>query len=148
MSSKYIGIPCCCLVQQNVDNICGRCSIQSNVPAMPFAFCTREKKPWCDFAESAEDGPSTHFLQGVENGSSSSSCIFFFSFLILFVLRIFLLFFVFSLIFLFFPLLLGAFFVHLLVLIVIFCRCLHDIVHESEQRNCIYVNSDLQYNLW
>jgi len=29
---------------------------------MPFAFCTREKHPWCQFAESAEDGPSTLFL--------------------------------------------------------------------------------------
>lgn len=30
---------------------------------MPFAFCTREKQPWCEFAESALDGPSTKFLQ-------------------------------------------------------------------------------------
>lgn len=30
---------------------------------MPFAFCTREKFPWCHFAESAEDGPTTLFLQ-------------------------------------------------------------------------------------
>jgi len=30
---------------------------------MPFAFCTREKRPWCEFAESAEDGPTTRFLQ-------------------------------------------------------------------------------------
>jgi beta-ureidopropionase len=30
---------------------------------MPFAFCTREKSPWCEFAESAEDGPTTRFLQ-------------------------------------------------------------------------------------
>lgn len=30
---------------------------------MPFAFCTREKQPWCEFAESAYDGPSTKFLQ-------------------------------------------------------------------------------------
>ena len=30
---------------------------------MPFAFCTREKQPWCQFAESAEDGPTTLFLQ-------------------------------------------------------------------------------------
>lgn len=30
---------------------------------MPFAFCTREKQPWCEFAESAEDGPTTKFLQ-------------------------------------------------------------------------------------
>lgn len=32
---------------------------------MPFAFCTREKHPWCQFAESAEDGPTTVFLQEV-----------------------------------------------------------------------------------
>ncbi|KAJ8312304.1 hypothetical protein KUTeg_009677 [Tegillarca granosa] len=30
---------------------------------MPFAFCTREKFPWCEFAESAEDGPTTKLLQ-------------------------------------------------------------------------------------
>lgn len=30
---------------------------------MPFAFCLREKQPWCEFAESAENGPSTKFLQ-------------------------------------------------------------------------------------
>ncbi|EEB12699.1 beta-ureidopropionase, putative [Pediculus humanus corporis] len=30
---------------------------------MPFAFCTREKFPWCQFAESAENGPTTLFLQ-------------------------------------------------------------------------------------
>nr|CAB3267520.1 beta-ureidopropionase [Phallusia mammillata] len=30
---------------------------------MPFAFCTREKTPWTDFAESAEDGPTTKFCQ-------------------------------------------------------------------------------------
>ncbi|XP_077285156.1 beta-ureidopropionase pyd3 isoform X2 [Arctopsyche grandis] len=29
---------------------------------MPFAFCTREKQPWCEFAESAEDGPTTKVL--------------------------------------------------------------------------------------
>ena len=34
-------------------------------PAMPFAFCTREKQPWCEFAESAEEGASTIFLQKV-----------------------------------------------------------------------------------
>lgn len=32
---------------------------------MPFAFCTREKHPWCEFAESAENGPTTLFLQEV-----------------------------------------------------------------------------------
>lgn len=29
---------------------------------MPFAFCTREKQPWCDFAEPVLTGPSTVFL--------------------------------------------------------------------------------------
>ncbi|XP_030848160.1 beta-ureidopropionase isoform X2 [Strongylocentrotus purpuratus] len=31
--------------------------------AMPFAFCTREKTPWSEFAESAEDGPSVQLCQ-------------------------------------------------------------------------------------
>lgn len=31
--------------------------------SMPFIFCTREKQPWCEFAESATDGPSIHFLK-------------------------------------------------------------------------------------
>lgn len=30
---------------------------------MPFAFCTREKQPWCEFAESAENGQTTRFLR-------------------------------------------------------------------------------------
>ncbi|XP_025088934.1 beta-ureidopropionase-like [Pomacea canaliculata] len=30
---------------------------------MPFAFCTREKFPWCQFAEPAEDGPTTKLMQ-------------------------------------------------------------------------------------
>ncbi|XP_075879188.1 beta-ureidopropionase [Nelusetta ayraudi] len=30
---------------------------------MPFAFCTREKEPWTEFAESAEDGVTTRFCQ-------------------------------------------------------------------------------------
>ena len=34
---------------------------------MPFAFCTREKHPWMQFAESAENGPTTQFLQEVYN---------------------------------------------------------------------------------
>lgn len=33
--------------------------------AMPFVFCTREKFPWCEFAESIENGPSTTFLKDV-----------------------------------------------------------------------------------
>lgn len=32
---------------------------------MPFAFCTREKTPWCEFAESAEHGATTQMLQEV-----------------------------------------------------------------------------------
>ncbi|XP_050667863.1 beta-ureidopropionase-like [Leptidea sinapis] len=31
--------------------------------SMPFAFCTREKVPWCEFAEDVMDGPSTQFLK-------------------------------------------------------------------------------------
>jgi beta-ureidopropionase len=30
---------------------------------MPFAFCTREKATWCEFAESAKDGHSVKFVQ-------------------------------------------------------------------------------------
>ncbi|XP_013400481.1 beta-ureidopropionase-like [Lingula anatina] len=30
---------------------------------MPFAFCTREKHPWTEFAESAETGPTTKLMQ-------------------------------------------------------------------------------------
>ncbi|XP_046904114.1 beta-ureidopropionase [Hypomesus transpacificus] len=30
---------------------------------MPFAFCTREKEPWTEFAESAEEGYTTRFCQ-------------------------------------------------------------------------------------
>ncbi len=32
---------------------------------MPFVFCTREKHPWTEFAESAEDGPTTKLCQEV-----------------------------------------------------------------------------------
>jgi len=32
---------------------------------MPFAFCTREKQPWCEFAETVEDGPTTKLIQEV-----------------------------------------------------------------------------------
>ena len=33
---------------------------------MPFAFCTREKHPWCEFAESVENGPTTKMLKDVK----------------------------------------------------------------------------------
>lgn len=32
---------------------------------MPFAFCTREKQPWMEFAENPNTGPTTKFLQNV-----------------------------------------------------------------------------------
>uniref|UniRef100_A0AC35THF8 CN hydrolase domain-containing protein n=1 Tax=Rhabditophanes sp. KR3021 TaxID=114890 RepID=A0AC35THF8_9BILA len=32
---------------------------------MPFAFCTRERLPWTEFAESAETGPTTKFLSQI-----------------------------------------------------------------------------------
>ena len=32
---------------------------------MPFAFCTREKAPWTEMAENAENGPTTTFLKTV-----------------------------------------------------------------------------------
>uniref|UniRef100_A0A0N5A2H5 Beta-ureidopropionase n=1 Tax=Parastrongyloides trichosuri TaxID=131310 RepID=A0A0N5A2H5_PARTI len=32
---------------------------------MPFAFCTRERLPWTEFAESAEHGPTTKFLSNI-----------------------------------------------------------------------------------
>nr|KAF6268404.1 beta-ureidopropionase 1 [Myotis myotis] len=46
---------------------------------MPFAFCTREKLPWTEFAESAEDGPTTRFCQkplaaAVSLSASESDC--------------------------------------------------------------------------
>ncbi len=40
---------------------------------MPFAFCTRERIPWCEFAESAEDGPTTKFLSNVSSAFTSLS---------------------------------------------------------------------------
>lgn len=32
---------------------------------MPFAFCTREKLPWCEFAEDAISGPTTKMVQNL-----------------------------------------------------------------------------------
>lgn len=43
--------------QFNVQILC----LQEAWP-MPFAFCTREKYPWCEFAEEVETGPTTMFL--------------------------------------------------------------------------------------
>nr|XP_023013555.1 beta-ureidopropionase-like [Leptinotarsa decemlineata] len=30
---------------------------------MPYAFCTREKNPWCEYAENAQFGPTTKMLE-------------------------------------------------------------------------------------
>ncbi|CAG2232486.1 UPB1 [Mytilus edulis] len=47
-----------------VASLCGvQCHLFTRSMAMPFAFCTREKHPWCEFAESAEDGATTKLLQ-------------------------------------------------------------------------------------
>ena len=35
------------------------------ITAMPFAFCTREKHPWTEFAESAVDGSTIKLCQEV-----------------------------------------------------------------------------------
>lgn len=37
------------------------------IVAMPFAFCTREKHPWCEFAEPAETGATTRLMQEVSS---------------------------------------------------------------------------------
>lgn len=34
---------------------------------MPFGFCTREKYPWVEFAQSAENGPTIKLCQQVSN---------------------------------------------------------------------------------
>lgn len=36
-----------------------------SLTAMPFAFATRERLPWTEFAESAEHGPTTKLLKDV-----------------------------------------------------------------------------------
>jgi beta-ureidopropionase len=41
---------------------------------MPFAFCTREKLPWLEFAESATDGQTTRFLQEVNGFFLADAC--------------------------------------------------------------------------
>lgn len=54
-----------CKVQKYIDYaaICGANIIcLQEAWTMPFAFCTREKYPWCEFAESAENGPTTSLL--------------------------------------------------------------------------------------
>jgi beta-ureidopropionase len=43
---------------------------------MPFAFCTREKYPWVEFAESAYDGPTTKFVAEVKDSHKRNTFIF------------------------------------------------------------------------
>ncbi len=49
------------------ENGCGPCS------DMPFAFATRERLPWVEFAESAENGPTTKLMKEVNARSSQAS---------------------------------------------------------------------------
>ncbi|VDM81536.1 unnamed protein product [Strongylus vulgaris] len=41
---------------------------------MPFAFCTRERLPWTEFAESVENGPTIKFMSNVGVKLSVSFC--------------------------------------------------------------------------
>lgn len=54
-----------CLDSYDVSQYLLCANSQMAVAAMPFAFCTREKQPWCEFAESAEEGPTTKMLTEV-----------------------------------------------------------------------------------
>ncbi|CAL8082368.1 unnamed protein product [Calicophoron daubneyi] len=51
---------------RNIVDLAGQCGVNvlclQEVWHMPFAFCTREKVPWCEFAEDAKNGPSTLML--------------------------------------------------------------------------------------
>ena len=53
---------CSCFLYQTLTRLA---TVMLTFKDMPFAFCTREKHPWTEFAESAEDGPTTKFLQQV-----------------------------------------------------------------------------------
>ena len=47
---------------------------------MPFAFCTREKTPWTEFAEDAEEGVTTKVCQEVRRECldvSGKDCVFY-----------------------------------------------------------------------
>jgi beta-ureidopropionase len=52
---------------EEITNTAAKCGVNvicyQEAWTMPFAFCTREKLPWSQFAESAEDGPTTRFCQ-------------------------------------------------------------------------------------
>eukprot|EP01137_Pigoraptor_chileana_P008961 Opistho-2@56526 len=42
---------------------------------MPFAFCTREKEPWTQFAEPAETGRTTKFCQEARGRLFATDCV-------------------------------------------------------------------------
>ena len=48
-------------------DLAGKCGVNilclQEAWTMPFAFCTRERLPWTEFAEDAEDGASTRMLK-------------------------------------------------------------------------------------
>ncbi|XP_038619195.1 beta-ureidopropionase isoform X4 [Tachyglossus aculeatus] len=52
---------------EEIVEVAARCGVNvvclQEAWTMPFAFCTREKLPWTEFAEPAEDGPTTRFCQ-------------------------------------------------------------------------------------
>jgi beta-ureidopropionase len=41
---------------------------------MPFGVCTREKYPWVEFAQSAENGPTTKICQQVTGYQVALGC--------------------------------------------------------------------------
>ncbi|XP_065889908.1 beta-ureidopropionase-like [Dysidea avara] len=52
---------------QDITEVAALCGVNvicyQEACSMPFAFCTREKIPWMEFAESAEDGPTIRICQ-------------------------------------------------------------------------------------
>ena len=54
---------------QDITEVAALCGVNvicyQEACSMPFAFCTREKIPWMEFAESAEDGPTIRICQEV-----------------------------------------------------------------------------------
>lgn len=57
-----------CKIQEYI-NYAASCNVNiiclQEAWTMPFAFCTREKYPWSEFAEDAEDGPTTLLLSKI-----------------------------------------------------------------------------------
>uniref|UniRef100_UPI003590076C beta-ureidopropionase isoform X2 n=1 Tax=Myxine glutinosa TaxID=7769 RepID=UPI003590076C len=57
-SHKHVGEMAAAAAACGVNVIC-----MQEAWTMPFGFCTREKLPWTEFAENAEEGPTTAFCQ-------------------------------------------------------------------------------------